>query len=419
MILSKILSYSSCKLYAMSETKQEYKKLYRTITCENKLSDISPELINKALMENVQSKVTDINDVYLIHDPSDIRKPHTKKSENIGKVRDLNGNIINGYSSYNIVSIIPNDNTINLLSHCSYSNKDENFLKLEDVKKLEANKDFDGKEKAFNLYNSSSYFNKKSLSIKEITRVSKELKQSNPKLKITHIFDREFDDRAYFDLIDSTLFDDFIIRVKKSKVLNDIKLITSEFENSYEVTATKLRIKNKCYQDAKILIEYSAFNGYTVVRVSIKNRKGNNIFKDPMLLITNKKIDSRELAYKVYLTYLKRSKIEYVFRFLKESLGWEEIQIRDFTGIQNLLSLCFYVSAYLYGIEEEIARDDFVIKLAKIGGGKEKVTRFFILKGLKMLISKVRIERIFKELNISKEEQDELEAIARANLMIE
>ena len=121
----------------------------------------------------------------------------------------------------------------------------------------------------------------------------------------------------------------------------------------------------------------------------------------------------------IYLIYLKRSKIEYVFRFLKDGLGWEEIQIRDFNGIQNLLSLCFYVSAYLYEIGEEMAYDDFAILLAEIGGGKGKVTRHYKVEGIKMLLGKIRIERIFEERKISKEAQERLKCLAGADLIIE
>ena len=35
-----------------------------------------------------------------------------KKTENLGKVRDLSGNVINGYSIHNAIAIVPNDKTV-------------------------------------------------------------------------------------------------------------------------------------------------------------------------------------------------------------------------------------------------------------------------------------------------------------------
>ena len=54
----------------------------------NKMTDISPAMVNDTLMENVIETLSDSTETYLIHDPSDIRKPHSKKSENLGKVLD-------------------------------------------------------------------------------------------------------------------------------------------------------------------------------------------------------------------------------------------------------------------------------------------------------------------------------------------
>ncbi len=88
-----------------------------------------------------------------------------------------------------------------------------------------------------------------------------------------------------------------------------------------------------------------------------------------MLLLTNKKVTTFDEAYEVYIAYLSRAKIEYVFKFLKEGLGWENMQIKNFKGIQNLLAVCFYVASYLYEIGKEKAYDDYAIMLAKLGDG--------------------------------------------------
>ena len=93
--------------------------------------------------------------------------------------------------------------------------------------------------------------------------------------------------------------------------------------------------------------------------------------------------------------YLKRSRIETVFKFLKEGLGWEELQLRNFLGIQRLLSFCFFIAAYLYKIGDQEAHDDYVIMLARLGGGKGVVSKGYILRGIKALLSKYRADRFF------------------------
>ena len=68
--------------------------------------------------------------------------------------------------------------------------------------------------------------------------------------------------------------------------------------------------------------------------------------------------------------YLKRSKIEGVFKFLKEVLGWEEFQVRDFESIKSLLTLCYFVAGYFYEIESLLIQQDFIQFVAGLGGGK-------------------------------------------------
>ena len=165
------------------------------------------------------------------------------------------------------------------------------------------------------------------------------------------------------------------------------------------------------YQNVKIKFSWHQYGNYTVVKIEAKDRKGKAIFADPMLLMTNFPINAHDNAYFVYVKYLQRAKIESVFKFLKDGLGWETVQVRDFKAIQNLLALCFYVACYLYRIGEQKIDDDYVVLLSEIGGGKGKITRHFILEGLKCFFQKHRVDKVFKERNISKETQEGLASI--------
>ena len=52
--------------------------------------------ISEALIKNSVEKLSGSKRVYILSDHSDIRKQYSTALENLGKVRDLNGNIING-----------------------------------------------------------------------------------------------------------------------------------------------------------------------------------------------------------------------------------------------------------------------------------------------------------------------------------
>jgi hypothetical protein len=346
----------------------------------------------------------------LIHDPSDIRKPHSIKAEKLGKVRDLKGNIINGYSTHNIIAITPNSKTVHLISHESYSNKDPKFLKAELVHKIKSKKLEENQACAKEIHDSGDWYNKKTLTKDRIQKVSTNLKKANVDQKITHIMDREFDDNDYFSTI-TLQGDDFVIRAKKSRSVDDTvnskvkktRLIDSNFSNQYIHKLQKVRFKKSCYQDASLLIEWQECLDYTAVKITAKTRGGKEIFTNPMLLITNKSVATAEQALLIYQIYLKRSRIETVFKFLKEGLGWEDLQLRNFLAIQRLLSFCFFIAAYLYKIGDQEVYDDYVLLLARLGGGKGVVSKHYILQGIKALLSKYRVDRFFEEYKPSDE----------------
>ncbi len=363
--------------------------MIRTLTGENKSTDLDPIKTNDVLLEQSCEKLSHASKIDVLHDPSDIRKPHSKQTENLGKVRSLDGDIINGYSTHNAVALVPGDKAVHLLSHVSYSNKDPKFLKAEHIKKIEAGKLFEGDKEAKSLYESGDYFNKKLLSIREIEKIGICLKSKNEDATITHILDREFDDNDYLSLIDTNLDQDFIIRSKITRTIEGrgddgkkLKLINADFDAQGEKQFQKLTVGKNCVQDGKITIYFGEFENINAIKIQITGRDGRRIFKNDMLLLTNKKVTTFDEAYEVYIAYLSRAKIEYVFKFLKEGLGWENMQIKNFKGIQNLLAVCFYVASYLYEIGKEKAYDDYAIMLAKLGDGKGKVTRHFIAKGI-------------------------------------
>ena len=120
---------------------------------------------------------------------------------------------------------------------------------------------FEGHEEAKKLYDSGEYFNKKTLSVDEIKKVGRELKNANNTALITHILDREFDDNEYMNVISEDLSQEYIIRAKKSRTIEEkredgkkIKLIESDFTGRGEKIFQKLKIGDKVIQDGRMII---------------------------------------------------------------------------------------------------------------------------------------------------------------------
>jgi hypothetical protein len=227
----------------------------------------------------------------------------------------------------------------------------------------------------------------------------------------------------YFEHIDQTLKDEFVIRGTAKRVSNQtkvnekaktvkVKLIDSEFENRDSQVIEKLRFKGKVYQQAQSLIEWDKVeineNEYTTVRITLKTREGKHIFKKPMLLISNIKVTSSIQAKAIYHIYLLRSKIEAVFKFLKDVLGWEEFQVRDWESIKNIIALCFFVGNYFYEIESTLIEHPTIEIICQLGDGKDTVSRFYFLKGLEKLLIAHSVFQFKEDRGISDDEWREI-----------
>jgi hypothetical protein len=425
-IFSKIIETKSVRLWSASKDRAEYERIRRVIGKDVK-HVLDDEKISEALLSNSMGSVSVQGDLILIHDPSDIRKEYSSKLEDLGKVRNLNNQVINGYSSFNTIVIDVFGKNLRLLDTEIYSNRSPEYVTKDELRQQEkecpetaSDEERQRYKEVKNLVAQENHINLSLITRNQLQEISDRLKEKQGVGKLTHVLDRGFDDESLFDFIDSELNDRFVIRLKISRVSEEteiysdgkkqrIKLVNQSSPYTEVRHYQQIMIKNKLYQDVKCILEWGNKLGkYSIVKVQLIKRDGTTIFKQPMLLAANYEISNKEQAFDIYRIYLKRSKIEGVFKFLKEVLGWEEFQIRDFDSIKTLLTLCYFVAGYFYEIEDVLIQQDFIKFVAELGGGKGKVTRYYILQGFAALIIKSTTDALIEKHAITPEKLTEI-----------
>lgn len=542
--IKSIISNHGIQIYGNAKDEAEYRKMRRLLGADNSKNILASEDINAALMENGIFSLAGKEELIILHDISDIRKEHAVTMEKLGKVRNLNNSIINGFTSFNSVATDIHGKSLTLLGVQIYSNKDTKYVTEEEYKEYltfkQENKELlekDDKELVFSLDSGEmEEFSKRKLEVAELIEqnqyinngkifreqllaINNQFKTSGIK-KLTHVLDREHDNNDKFEFISSELKDDFVIRLKSTRISenpttvhvtkdcqvfvinqrefevlethadvnytiinnykcydnsvsrkqkivkifycaddikdllktknyrvnrelsksldsiksiladNPIDAITSWFTCNVELTTKsklineqfpninsydypKFHVKNKCYQNVKLIVSYGLhINGNSVVKVELHDREGKSIFRQPMLLITNKSVNYSADALSIYNIYRMRSKIEAVFKFLKDVLGWERFSIQSFNAIKNLLTLCFFIAGYFYEIESVLTKNKMIEHIAYLGGGKGEVTRYFILEGFQVLAYKVLADDYIEENHITEAELREMYQLA-------
>ena len=278
--------------------------------------------------------------VYVLHDGSDIRKPESHAMGNLGYVMSLDKKVVPGCKTMNSVAVNISGKELTLLEHKTYSTADPEYLSKADIKVHLKKPDAD--ENLTLKIGEGAYINNSEAYLQTVSACHDTIRRDNAATKITHIQDREFDSDACFEYVDD-LKDEFIARVRHTRLSNVIrpkytpktgqlsktvvyeKLKDIEFKGDFVYRIKRISLKNKTHVNVKCHVQRDKIiinkRTYCVVRVILKDEKGQPVFEHPMLLITNRDIKTSDDAITVYQAYLLRFKIEVLFRFLKNNMG--------------------------------------------------------------------------------------------------
>lgn len=388
----------STKLWSLSSDSNEYERHLNLLSGRLKNS-LTPEGINEQTLRAGLSNLLFKSRVEVIHDGSDIRKPYSKELPHLTKVKSLEKQMVNGYNTFNSIVINDLDKQLHLLASTPYSSSDPNYNQI-----------------------IGAGFTQNDIVLGQIKQTDEALKTQFPDVKVRHLLDRGHDDQALFEFVDD-LGSTFIVRAKANRNSNEfildekgkpqaIKLINAALEQTEERVLGKFIWKNKVFQQAKMVITWGKValknKTYSVVKIQVFDREKKAIFKDQMLLITNELVNSFDNAFEIYQAYLRRSKIENVFKFLKDQLGWEEFRVRDFMVIQNIITLCFFVAGHFYENQLEMIKDPQVITICQLAKSKGKVTKHFYLEGLKILANFILFQDFIKQQNLTQQQINQL-----------
>ena len=133
-LIASVIANHGIQIYANAKDEAEYRKMRRLLGADNNKNILDCQDINDALLANGITSLAGKEELLLLHDVSDIRKEHSVMMENLGKVRDLKNNVINGFTSFNSVTVDTQGKSLTLLGVQIYSNKDVKYVTEEEYK---------------------------------------------------------------------------------------------------------------------------------------------------------------------------------------------------------------------------------------------------------------------------------------------
>jgi hypothetical protein len=125
---------------------------------------------------------------------------------------------------------------------------------------------------------------------------------------------------------------------------------------------------------------------------------------DPWLLLTDWEVATEAQALRIFQMYRQRWGVEDCFKFTKDCLGWEEVQLLDLAGIRMLVALAWVAAGFLYQLGVTVQWES-VYLLARLGGWEPRPNRppgkMTLSRGLRrlldMLTTNAVLQRFYRE----------------------
>ena len=361
----------------------------------------SPNLDAQHLTEQLRAHAVEhlgtvpADDLWLIADGSELRKPHARALPHLMRVKDLNGSLVNGYRTLNVIGLTPNRRGV--LYHRLFSSKAPGFIsEPHEVQQA-------------------------------LQTVSPAIAPLKERMSATWILDTGFDDVAVWRTIWEQ-DEHVVVRLKHTERLLEYQDKTGEWQQgdvakarkqvrylgSAETMLVVQRGRQKRPKEQRVAVELWGCQVRLRYATNVRREgEGEEVEKElwllevrlpetgmePWLLLTDWEVESKASAVRVFTMYRQRWAVEDSFKFIKECLGWEEVQVMELEAVRMMVTLGWVAAGFLYelGVTLEWAE---VWVLARLGGwvphkdrkpGKQTLTR-----GLRRLMEMLTTEAFLR-----------------------
>jgi hypothetical protein len=350
----------------LSKGKKGSQRVIRLATgASTKRSALDAEQLTKRLREVAVEQLEQApeEELWLIADGSDLRKPYAEAMPYLMQVRDLDEQLVPGYRTLNVIGLTPGRR--GLLYHRLFSSQAPDFVS-EPAEVQQA-----------------------------LSTVSQALRRLKAHKTVSWLLDSGFDDVAVWRTIWEQQ-EHLVSRIyhTERKVAfqdrqgqwhqGDIAQARAHMRRLAQVETTMEVKRGKQVRPKKQPVKVNLLAcplrltyqtnvrrqgpGRTVTRdVWLVEVRVLGVDWEPWLLLTDWPVQDASSAVRIFTMYRQRWSVEDSFKFLKTCLGWEEVQVLDWQGIRTLVALAWVAAGFLFDLG--VAFDWVEVQLlAKLGG---------------------------------------------------
>jgi len=338
---------------------------------------------------------TPSDELWLIADGSDLRKPYAKAMPSLMKVRALDKSLVPGYRTLTVLGVTPQHRGV--LYHRLFSSTAPGFVsEPHEVQTA-------------------------------LTSVSRAIAPLKPQMPISWLLDSGFDDVAVWRTIWEQQ-EHLVCRIAHPERLVECAdgqggwqastLAAARHQMALVARAqTLLEVQKRGQPRAKrqsVTAEIRACPIRLTYASNVRRTGAGELITrivwlveirlldtklDPWLLLTDWEVATAEQGLRIFQMYRQRWGVEDCFKFTKDCLGWEEVQLLDLAGIRMLVALAWVAAGFLYQLGVTLQWES-VYLLARLGGWEPRPDRkpgkLTLSRGLRRLLDMLTTNAILQ-----------------------
>jgi hypothetical protein len=372
----------------LSEAKDGSQRVIRLVKGKStKRSELDAQhLIARLCARGVEQLAqSEVDELWVIADGSELRKPYAKEMPALMQVRDLRGKLVPGYRTLNVLGVTPQRRGI--LYHRLFSSQAEDFIS----EPLEVQQ-----------------------ALKTVSQALEPLKE---RMTVSWILDSGFDDVAVWRTIWQQE-EHLVCRIYHIERLVTYQEATGKWVAGDVQAAcqhlrlvaraeTRMVVRRGSQKKAKrqrIPVEIRTCPVQLTYDANVRQAGPSEVQQkqlwlvevrlpgthlEPWLLITDWSVEDAENAIRIFRMYRQRWAVEDSFKFTKQTLGWEEVQLLDLRGVRTLVALGWVAAGFLYELGVTLEWEEVQL-LARLGGWvprkDRKPGKITLVRGLRRLI---------------------------------
>lgn len=358
---------------------------------------LTGELCRRGVEQFGRSEATEL---WLIGDGSDLRKRYARAMPDLMQVRDLDGQLVPGYRTLNVIGVVPHQRGV--LYHRLFSSKEKEFVsESQEVQQM-------------------------------LCTVSQAIAPLKGRMTASWILDSGFDDvavwRTVWEQDEHVVCRIYHLDRLVEYPLGDGTWVEGDIESGRRrlrlmgQARTEMLVRRGTQKEAKRQTVTAEIRACPLRLTYDANVRREGVYQDaqkevwlvevrilgttlePWRLITDWPVTDLDSAVRIFRMYRQRWSAEDSFKFIKDMLGWEEVQLLDMNGIRTLVALGWIAAGFLYELGVTLEWEE-VSFLARLGGWvphkDRRPGKIILTRGLRrlldMLITQTLVDRYVSE----------------------